>query len=169
MLFEISGVMRQGITVDSSFSFSQFVFDNADFNTNTLDGLNTFHAVGGIHCVTPKTAIAPDQIIPRLARMPSAKVIGKYGSMPMQIYQRNKESAGLKAIVIVELESMYPVSSDVVPSSYDFLWLYGKWASYPSIPGWNGFMEQVTMTKPYEVSKVLCLPFSCLLYTSRCV
>jgi hypothetical protein len=29
-------------------SFSQFIFDNADVNIETLDGKNTFHALGGI-------------------------------------------------------------------------------------------------------------------------
>ncbi|XP_011707609.1 PREDICTED: uncharacterized protein LOC105462604 [Wasmannia auropunctata] len=62
---EISAIMRSPISIDSQ-SFSQFVFDNADFNTQTLDGLNTFHAMGGIQCLTPSTAIAPDQKIERL-------------------------------------------------------------------------------------------------------
>lgn len=89
VLFEISAIMRPGITIEPD-AFSQFVFDNADFNTSTLDGLNTFHAMGGIHCVTPKTAITPDQIIPRISRMPSAKVVGQYGAIPMQVFQKNK-------------------------------------------------------------------------------
>ena len=29
-------------------SFTQFVFDNADFNVATLTGHNTFHSMGGI-------------------------------------------------------------------------------------------------------------------------
>jgi hypothetical protein len=159
ILFEISAVMRPGIFIDPSKSFSQFVFDNADFKTNTLDGLNTFHAMGGIHCVTPKSAIAPDQVIPRLTRVPSADVIGKYGSIPIHTFQRNKESSGLKDVKILDLESIHPVSSNVVPSSYDLLWLYGKWKEFPSIPGWYGFMEQITDGKPFQVSQVLCLPF----------
>ena len=28
-------------------SFAQFVFDNADWNSNTLDGKGTFHVMGG--------------------------------------------------------------------------------------------------------------------------
>ena len=34
-------------------SFTQFVFDNADFNAATLTGHYTFHSMGGIACVTP--------------------------------------------------------------------------------------------------------------------
>ena len=33
-------------------SFTQFVLDNADVSICTIDGLNTFHSMGGIECVT---------------------------------------------------------------------------------------------------------------------
>ncbi|KAK9883010.1 hypothetical protein WA026_001223 [Henosepilachna vigintioctopunctata] len=52
--------MSPALTFEQN-SFTQFVFDNTNFNTNTLDGLSTFHAMGGIPCMTPRTAIAPDQ------------------------------------------------------------------------------------------------------------
>ena len=38
-------------------SFTQFVFDNADFNVATLTGYNTFHTMGGIACVTPPGSV----------------------------------------------------------------------------------------------------------------
>lgn len=42
------------VVVDGSVNpFNQFIFDNADFNVNTLDGHSTFHAMGGIMAVTP--------------------------------------------------------------------------------------------------------------------
>ena len=44
---EMSALMHAQPTFKSD-SFSQFVFDNADFNASTIDGLNSFHAVGGI-------------------------------------------------------------------------------------------------------------------------
>ena len=33
--------------------FTQFIFDNADFNVATLTGHNTFHSLGDIACVAP--------------------------------------------------------------------------------------------------------------------
>ena len=33
--------------------FLQFIADNIDHNTHTLDGLNTFHGIGMIKAVTP--------------------------------------------------------------------------------------------------------------------
>ncbi|KYN29867.1 hypothetical protein ALC57_00676 [Trachymyrmex cornetzi] len=38
-------------------TFCQFVFDNADFNTNTIDGANTFHSMGGIRVITPANSV----------------------------------------------------------------------------------------------------------------
>ena len=35
--------------------FTQFVFDNADFNVATLTGHNTFHSMSGIACATPSS------------------------------------------------------------------------------------------------------------------
>jgi len=36
-------------------SFIQCIYDNADHNTKTIDGFNTFHAMGGIMVVTPSS------------------------------------------------------------------------------------------------------------------
>lgn len=37
--------------------YVEFVYDNADYNVHTLDGHDTFHVMGGIACVTPKSAL----------------------------------------------------------------------------------------------------------------
>lgn len=50
--------MRISIAIEPD-AFVQFIYDNADFNTKTLDGLNTFHAMGGIQCVTAGAAFIP--------------------------------------------------------------------------------------------------------------
>lgn len=39
---------------ESADQFTQFTLYNADFNVNTLDGKNNFHAVGAIVVVPPK-------------------------------------------------------------------------------------------------------------------
>lgn len=38
-------------------AFIQHVFDNAHINIRTLDGLNTFHAMRGIQCITPHSSV----------------------------------------------------------------------------------------------------------------
>ncbi|KAJ8891127.1 hypothetical protein PR048_010641 [Dryococelus australis] len=50
--------MRPGTMIQLN-AFSQFIYDN----TNALDGLSTFHAMGGIHCINPKTTITPDRVL----------------------------------------------------------------------------------------------------------
>ena len=46
MLFEASVVNDPENHKLSNDAYVQFIFDNADHNTNTIDGLNTFHAMG---------------------------------------------------------------------------------------------------------------------------
>lgn len=39
------------------------------------------------------------------------------------------------------------------------MWLLGKHADVPGIPGWSGFMEEMTNHLPYHKTFVKCLPF----------
>lgn len=39
------------------------------------------------------------------------------------------------------------------------MWLYGKWACIPGIPGWNEFMEETTANNNFVRSKIMFLPF----------
>ncbi|GBN79879.1 hypothetical protein AVEN_204926-1 [Araneus ventricosus] len=142
MLFKVSAIMRSPLHIDDN-AFSQFDFDNADFNTQTLDGHNTFHAMSGIHCLTPRNAIAPDQNIQLLKQMPSAKVVDSFGTIALKTFVK-KNDTGLKTIKIQNLGNIHAVLEVVMPSASDLLWLYGKWVDLPNIPGWSGFMEQVT-------------------------
>ncbi|CAC5420074.1 unnamed protein product [Mytilus coruscus] len=65
--FESSAAAVQGTDLpgDVSNSFVQFVVDNVDHNTKTIDGLNTFHGMGIIAGITPGTKRT--QPIPRIA------------------------------------------------------------------------------------------------------
>ncbi|GBP57162.1 hypothetical protein EVAR_37841_1 [Eumeta japonica] len=156
MLFKFSAIMRSLLNIDDQ-SFSQFVFDNADFNTQTLDGHNTFHVMGDIHCITSKSAIAPDQNIERLKQMPSAKVTGSFGATELKTFTK-KNDTGLKTIQIQNLGSIRAVSV-IILSVSDLLWLYGKCVDLLNIPAWSGFMEQATAELPFEKSFIECLPF----------
>lgn len=64
--FESSAAAVQGVDLpgDVRNSFVQFVADNVDHNTRTLDGLNTFHGMGIIAGITPGTKRT--QPIPRI-------------------------------------------------------------------------------------------------------
>lgn len=77
---KVSAIMRPPLQIDQT-AFHQFVHDNADFNTRTLDGYNTFHAMGGIHLITPKNAIALDQRSVRVKKPIPAPLIGEMGAV----------------------------------------------------------------------------------------
>ncbi|KAK2578573.1 hypothetical protein KPH14_012007 [Odynerus spinipes] len=63
-MLEAASIMRPQRQVRNS-AFTQFVYDNADYNINTLDGHGTFHCMGGIQCITPFDAIEPDEAMNR--------------------------------------------------------------------------------------------------------
>lgn len=137
-------------------SFSQFVFDNADVNVDTLDGANTFHAVGGLQCITPVTSARSEARIARLQNVPTAKDIAASGTIPLTTFQ--KTSDGLESIALIDINEKSPVRA-VRISPTDFLWIFGKWKEHLNILGWNGFMETVTSHRSYQRSRTLILPF----------
>lgn len=156
-LFESSCIQRQQPCILPD-AFSQFVFDNADFNVNTLNGHGTFHAMGGIHCVTPFDAINRDQAIPRIPKKLSATALGNFGTVPLISYGKPKLN-DLQTLLVADIDRIRPISHKILPTTSDLMWLYTKWSCTHDIPGWNGFMEEVTTDKHFAKSKILCLPF----------
>lgn len=65
-------------------SFVQFVYDNADFNVDTLDGKFTFHNLGGIMIITPKSMVHPREKIERLAKIPTAEDTARVVDIPLE-------------------------------------------------------------------------------------
>ena len=57
--YEASITTNAQATVDKG-AYIKFVFDNADYNASTLGGHQTFHAMGGIKCVTPADKVHAD-------------------------------------------------------------------------------------------------------------
>ena len=55
--------------IDSSQSLL-FIADNVDHNLNTIDGLNTFHNMGMIACITPGHMKQSSLVIERLTIVP---------------------------------------------------------------------------------------------------
>lgn len=82
---EISS-LYQPQTCTSSTVFSQYVFDNGDFNISTLDGLATFHSLGGIKCVTPAEALPKSNAITKLTS-PLMPEVGTFGVLNLKSYE----------------------------------------------------------------------------------
>ena len=155
-LFE-SSIVCQPESYDSGAAYFQFVYDNADHNTCTIDGRNTFHAMGGIICATPASEISTNTKIERLARIPSANNVGAFGFVPLQNFQRGVH-AGLKNIVIEDVTINNPLTQNHVEPT-DLLWFYGNYIRRENLSGWNSFMEQCTQVKPFNISKIIPVPF----------
>lgn len=96
--------------------FCQFVFDNADFNICTIDGLNTFHSMGGIKCVTPSEAIIPKPSITKITKIPTAADFGKQGVISLKTFE-NVQGRGLKNTVISDLPCLEYLEENVQLSS----------------------------------------------------
>ena len=141
--------------------FMQYAFDNADFNTNTLDGHNTFHTMGGIRCVTPVKNTESNRPVPRYRENLLADAIGTFGDVPIQTYKK-PETPGLKQIAVRNL-SLYPEEATRSlrrAMKLDSLWLAGCAIEMLPKPSWAGFMEAAMQDSgQYAVSSVHALPF----------
>lgn len=105
--------------------FSQYVFDNADYNVTTLDGLKTFHSMGGIECIPPARNLPSTQPIQKLSTAPSAKNVGTLGMLQLLTYE-NIGNMGLKAIKVEDLNNCYSLPNVPFPKVSDILWFAGK-------------------------------------------
>lgn len=144
--FEASIIKDPANHIVSPDSYVQFVFDNADHNTCTIDGKNTFHAMGGITVVTPASSVTSKKSISRLKQIPSSEEIGETGFVKLKHFE-NKNSDGLKT---VQIEDVLDVTDNYEISSADFTWTYSKFANNKS-DGWNGFMEKLHTNLTYHV------------------
>lgn len=142
-------------TTDSA--YVQYVYDNADHNTSTVDGKNTFHAMGGGKIVTPKSSVTLKKTIPRLRKIPNAEDLAKRGFIKLQRWEKQK-SEGLKGVEIKKILENDNDDDFIDTPMEDFLWFYSKFSS-DKTPGWNGFMEQAHINDEYQTSEMMFLPF----------
>jgi len=133
--------------------FNQFVFDNADLNVCTIDGLNTFHGMGGIRCITPSSSVERGSDIPRLTKMPTSIEIGKLGIVRLEAFQG--KGGGLQNVTVENVE--VPQES-AHPQPHDILWLLAK-KQHIEVPEWKGYMHSVTRGSYSEKTKIVTLPF----------
>lgn len=107
--FETSA-LQQPLQILTKNSFTQFIFDNADINMDTIDGHDTFHAMGGIQCFTPKTSLIPRTPIDKVKSLPNATSLREYGSIPLEHFDKPSEG-GLATMTIETIVS----EKDVMP------------------------------------------------------
>ena len=133
--------------------FTQFVFDNADFNVATLTGHNTVHILGGIAAFTPVTEV-PKKVIPRPKTMPDVSNLGKFGHIEIKRYTK----PGLKSTVLGPFETENePSLSLKYITGIHYTWLLRFPLSQS--PNWSGFMQASAQCNNFEQSRVVVLPF----------
>lgn len=161
-LLEVSTIMQPQqplVKPNRDDAFCQLVFDNADFNVNTIDGRGTFHAMGGIICMTPYDAGGEGGKVKRSEKLTALQLVSSADSTELQTFVKNP-GTGLKTVAIKDLDSLSPVATDVIlPLATDILWLLNVHSSEVPMVGWNGFMEKATSEEHYQRSKVFYLPF----------
>lgn len=143
--------------------FSQFSFDNADHNVATLNGMNTFHYMGGIRCVVPHSSVQ-HQEIKRLSKLPKSNTFLLKGVVPLQQFikdpQKEMRNTLMKDLENFDLRGIKFVDRISV-SDGDFLWLYNKYENNESVSGWNHFMETLTRNLNFKRTRIIALPFIC--------
>lgn len=153
--FESSIIADPEIHTFNPESFVQFVYDNADHNTATIDGKGTFHAMGGVKIVTPGSDVISKKTIPRLKKIQSSNTIGKFGFNPVKKYKFDMKKS--KLIEIRDIICHHNFQRQTLEME-DFMFLYSKYSNASS-KGYGGFMEDFYVGCKYDTSKIFPLPF----------
>lgn len=115
--------------------------------------------MGMIQIVTPKSPIIFDERIKKCTTKPSAKEMAEVSHVPLLVYEKHAVP-GQRKIQIENFDDDEEVLTRQMFNTVDSLWMYGKWRNILPLPGWNGFIEQLTKDKKnFSTSQVLFLPF----------
>ncbi|CAH2086035.1 unnamed protein product [Euphydryas editha] len=158
--YEVSSVYhpQPRILPSESGALVQYVGDNADINVSTLDGNNTLHVMGMIKIITPKDAVIYDDRIKKCTTKPSAKELAAISHVSLLAYEK-PVVPGYSKIQVQNLHDDQ-VLIEKKFNAVDLLWLYGKWKNLSPLPGWNGYLQQLTKNNQnFSTSQVIFLPF----------
>ncbi|KAE8737145.1 hypothetical protein FOCC_FOCC017394 [Frankliniella occidentalis] len=154
-------------------ALTQYVFDNFDHDTCTLDGKETVHVLGGQRVVallepSAEGAVGP---IPRRPLPKTAKKISEDLNYHLDInWIRGPVLSGLKSILVQPMTStaLQDMSSPHPPPPFmraaltlDTVWMAGRWAGALMAPSWLGYMKQAMALpgRDFPRSVVEALPF----------
>jgi len=116
--------------------FLQFVADNVDHNTRTLDGHGSFHGMGIIACTTPGSNVSLP--IPR-ARI-TVSELSEIGKITLRYFTEHDNSTEEKELFVDLDENSQLVRADTENDLFD---LFSKliWPLKEQRPSWSGFMQ----------------------------
>ncbi|KAG5868451.1 hypothetical protein JTB14_037840 [Gonioctena quinquepunctata] len=111
--------------------------------------------MGIIDCITPKIDHDKSYGILGVTDAPSAAVLGTFGPVPIQTFERRIALSDLDTLTVGKICNADPI----IPRPSDLLWLYGQLYTIPRICGWNGFLYALTSEKKYAISQIIPMPF----------
>ncbi|XP_053404320.1 uncharacterized protein LOC128558588 [Mercenaria mercenaria] len=149
--YEKCAAYTQGNAVDRNNveQYVQFVADNIDHNTATIDGHNTFHGMGIIATFTPKDN--KRRVVPRI-QVTNEELV-KIGKINIKYYKQNDN-----VLENVKFEKLLDIDcEDPIPGNFEFLVKITR-PLRPMTPSWSGIMQTVQKGEHPGESKVHFLP-----------
>ena len=153
--FESSAALaeaQESLIHRSAGQFVQFVGDNVDHNTGTLDGHNTFHGMGIIATITPKEDRA--RVIHRISGTRDDLI--KIGKVNIHFYKQSATNA-MENILFKHISEFNVTDESEDLSKVQFLLKIAR-PLRPRMPGWSGVMQTVQVGDYPGQSTVLFLP-----------
>jgi 5'-3' exonuclease len=129
--------------------FIQYVADNVDHDICTLNGRNTFHGMGIIASVTPKTV----RTLQIARRAVSAEDIAQVGRINIRPF--TSACGGMQSFLYEKL----PACTDLrqISSNVDLLWKVSLTVRSPR-PSWTGMMQMVHKGEHPGEASIMFLP-----------
>ncbi|KAH0537409.1 hypothetical protein KQX54_000352, partial [Cotesia glomerata] len=125
-----------------------------DYDTNTIDGKNTFYYTAGIETITPESSVGINLSIQRLKQLPPASAIANRFKVKIYDYAV-PETRGLQQIKIKDVRALRTLGNNdthLLPG--EKLWTAGYYLKIPKNPGWSSFMELRTNSAIFDVTKI---------------
>ncbi|KAK3713979.1 hypothetical protein QZH41_005649 [Actinostola sp. cb2023] len=129
--------------------FVQYVADNVDHNSRTLDGTGTFHGMGIIATITPGTKTTT--LIPK--KDMTAEEIAAAGRIDIRLYNGPNEDS--PQLSYRELQSLRVKDAT---SNLDLLWKLTQPLLRSPRPAWSGTMQMICNGSYPVKSSVMFLP-----------
>ena len=147
--YERSAALAQGTDIFGlkDGDFCQFSADNVDHNIRTLDGLNTFHGMGIIAIICPRTNQV--RLIPN--ENESSQDLIKRNKIEINYFKQRESVSSLV------YESLPDFQYDDATSILDQLWV-SAWLLNPKRPLWNGFMQMIQKGSHPGKASVIFMP-----------
>eukprot|EP00795_Rhopilema_esculentum_P015939 gene15939-biopygen5325 len=150
--YERSAAIKDGVelSIPERQTLVQYVADNVDHNIRTIDGRNTFHGMGIIATITPRSAARTSTFIPRRCNI-SSDEIAAIGAINIKQYNIANNQLNIRYDQLLSNEIVDPTSK------LDLLWQV-SWLLNPRRPSWSGTMQWCHQGEYPGKSSVIFLP-----------